>query len=142
MARPRKPTALVVASGRDQVNPGRYKERIQNEPDVSTGIGDPPDYIKNTDECLARDAWRQFCIEIPWLNQSHTALLEAASLIRGDIMAGNSPGVPRLTLMRALLQSLGATPSDSSKIGVSPGKEGEGKVAAKSIFKDDDDDDD
>lgn len=145
MGRPRKPTALQEAAGRTGVNPGRYTFRQQNEPDVDSKIGDPPDYILNTDENKARDAWRMYSIEIPWLNTSHRSLIEAASLIRGEILAGKMPGIQRLSLLRGILQSLGATPSDSSKVGASgsppPSGDGESKPK-KSIFSDDDDDDD
>lgn len=115
--RPRKPTALQVASGRDKQNPGRYRDRKKNEPTGLADVGDPPDYIQDTEQCYARKAWREFAIELPWLTQSDRALLEAACLIRGDIMAAKVVvGVPRLTLLRGILQSLGATPADKSKV--------------------------
>lgn len=114
--RPRKPTALQTAKGADLKNAGRYRDRKKNEPTGLDGVGDPPAYIKDTPECKARAAWKEFAIECPWLTQSDRALLEAASMIRGDIMAGQAVGVPRLTLLRGILQSLGATPADKSKV--------------------------
>lgn len=131
--RPRKPTSLQVAAGRDTKDPGRYRERKKNEPSGLDGVGDPPDYIVDSKECKARSAWREFAIECPWLTQSDRALLEAASMIRGEIMAGGMPGVPRLTLLRGILQSLGATPADKSKVmggggGDDPDKEKEGSL--------------
>lgn len=131
--RPRKPTSLQVAAGRDVVHPERYRDRKKNEPTGLADVGDPPDYIKDTPECKARSAWREFAIECPWLTQSDRALLEAASMIRGDIMAGQAVGVPRLTLLRGILQSLGATPADKSKVmggggGDDPDKEKEGSL--------------
>lgn len=127
--RPRKPTALQVAAGRDKKNPGRYRDRKTNAPTGLADVGDPPDYIKDTPECRARSAWKEFAIECPWLTQSDRALLEAASMIRGDIMAGQNVGVPRLTLLRGILQSLGATPADKSKVmsGAGSGDDDDGK---------------
>lgn len=116
MARPRKPLALQIAKGADIKNPGTYRQRKKNEPTGLDAVGDPPPYIKDTPECKARTAWKEFAIECPWLTQSDRALLEAASMIRGDIIAGQIVGVPRLTLLRSMLQSLGATPADKSKV--------------------------
>lgn len=122
--RPRKPTALQEAAGRDKQNPARYRDRKSNTPDGMGDLGDPPDYITDTPECKARSAWFAFAKELPWLNKSDTAILEAACMIRGDVMAKQAVGVPRLTLLRGLLQSLGATPADKSK--VTSGASGEG----------------
>lgn len=133
--RPRKPTALQEAAGRDKQNPGRYRDRKSNKPDGMGDLGDPPDYITDTPKCMARSAWFAFAEELPWLNKSDTAILEAACMIRGDIMAKEIVGVPRLTLLRGLLQSLGATPADKSK--VTSGKTGEGdepEGGAEDIF--------
>lgn len=133
--RPRKPTALQVASGRDKQNPGRYRDRKKNEPTGLSDLGDPPDYIQDTEQCLARSAWREFSIELPWLTQSDRALLEAACLIRGDIMAAKVVvGVPRLTLLRGILQSLGATPADKSKVMSGAGSDDDNKKDEEDIF--------
>lgn len=135
--RPRKPTALQVASGRDKQNPGRYRDRKKNEPTGLADVGDPPDYIKDTKECRARSAWKEFAIECPWLTQSDRALLEAASMIRGDIMAGQIVGVPRLTLLRSILQSLGATPADKSKVMGGSGGDDDKNKEEEDIFSED-----
>lgn len=135
--RPRKPVALQVASGRDKQNPGRYRDRKKNEPTGLADVGDPPDYIKDTPECRARSAWKEFAIECPWLTQSDRALLEAASMIRGDIMAGQIVGVPRLTLLRGILQSLGATPADKSKVMSGAGGDDDDKKDEENIFNED-----
>lgn len=116
MARPRKPTALQEAAGRDKQNPGRYRDRKSNAPTGLDGVGDPPDYLQDSNECKARSAWLEFAVELPWLTQSDRAILEAACLIRGDVIARQAVGVPRLTLLRGILQSLGATPADKSKV--------------------------
>lgn len=134
--RPRKPTTLQVAAGRDKQNPGRYRERKQNEPTGLADVGDPPDYLKDTADSFPRKAWREFAIECPWLTQSDRALLEAACMIRGDIMGGQIPGVPRLTLLRGILQSLGATPADKSKV-MSGAGSGDDKPKEASIFNED-----
>jgi hypothetical protein len=134
--RPPKPTALQVASGRDEQNPGRYRDRKKNEPTGLSDVGDPPDYIKDTPECMARTAWKTFSIEIPWLTQSDRANLELACKIRGAIIADQEVGVPRMTLLRGLLQSMGATPADKAKIvGGGSASDEETKERKTELFK-------
>lgn len=135
--RPRKPTSLQVAAGRDKQNPGRYRDRKKNEPDGLEGLGDPPDYIQDTNECKARTAWKTFAIECPWLTQSDRAIIEVACKIRGDLIAMQDVGVPRLTLLRGLLQSIGATPADKSKVFSGAGSEPD-KPKEGDIFSEDD----
>lgn len=136
VGRPRKPTALQVASGRDKQNPGRYRDRKKNEPTGLSGVGDPPDYIVDTDVCHARKAWKEFAVELPWLTESDRSILEVACKIRGDLMAMQDVGVPRLTLLRGLLQSLGATPADKSKV-MGGGGEGKKTEEGDNIFDED-----
>jgi hypothetical protein len=114
--RPRKPLAKAKIEGRDKIHAGRYSGR--NEPKGTEGAGDPPDYLQDVDGNLTRTAWYLFTIEIPWLNSSHRSLLEMASLIRGEIIAGGMPGIQRLNALRMMLAQMGATPADATKVGV------------------------
>lgn len=134
MPRPRKPDALQIAAGRDKQNPGRYRDRKKNVPDGLGDVGDPPPYLVDTKDCHPRRAWKEFVIELPWLTQSDRALLEAACMVRGDIMAGQVVGVPRLTLLRGILQSLGATPADKSKVMGGQGKGDDDDDEKEDIF--------
>ena len=56
-----------------------------------------------------------FVREIPWLMESDRGLLEAASIARGALIAGQM-SVPLLRELRTLCSLLGATPVDRSKI--------------------------
>ncbi len=62
------------------------------------------------------EAWHTFADELPWLNQSHRALVGIASEIRGRLIAGEDIGVKAMNLLRLCLGSMGATPADSSKV--------------------------
>jgi phage terminase small subunit len=116
MPRPRKPLALAKVEGRDKTHKSRYSGR--NEPKGIGPIGDPPPHIQDVDGCLTRTAWIRFTIEIPWLQEADTSLLEMASLIRGEILAGGVPGIQRINALRMMLAQMGATPADRTKIGV------------------------
>lgn len=61
-------------------------------------------------------AWRTFEAEAPWLNFSHRALVEIASVVRARLTAGEDVGVQALNLLRLSLGSMGLTPVDASKV--------------------------
>ena len=54
MSRPRKPTALLEASGAFRKNPARRRARL-NEPEGTGPIGEPPEWL-NAGE---RECWRE-----------------------------------------------------------------------------------
>lgn len=110
MPRPRVPKAKAIASGRTSHDPKRFKNRT--EPKVTKAIGQPPKWMK-PDQAKA---WKLFSDELPWLNGSHRALLEIASVIRARVTSGEDVGVQALNLLRQCLGQMGATPADSSKI--------------------------
>jgi hypothetical protein len=47
MGRPRKPTAILKASGALHEHPGRYRDRL-NEPKPTGRLGPPPDWFNET----------------------------------------------------------------------------------------------
>lgn len=110
MARPRVPRAKAAVEARDKKNPQRFKNR--KEPTSDTELGDPPDWMGGEQ----RLAWRTFQKEIPWLNASHRGVVEIATIIRARLMSGEECGVQALNLLRQCLGSMGATPSDASKV--------------------------
>lgn len=65
-------------------------------------------------------AWQTIAVEIPWLNYSHRALVEIASVVRARLASGKEVGVQAMNLLRQCLGQMGATPSDASKVGVKP----------------------
>jgi hypothetical protein len=62
------------------------------------------------------EAWRGFESELPWLNHSHRCIVEIASILRARLESGNEVGTKALSLLRLCLSSMGATPSDASKV--------------------------
>lgn len=116
MARPRNPLAKAKAEGRDKMNAGRFKDRA--EPKVNDPLGNPPSWIKDTEGCQAKAAWKIFQKELPWLNQSHRTLVGMAANIQGRIMAGQEVGVQAMNLLRQMLGQMGATPADATKVTV------------------------
>jgi hypothetical protein len=98
--------------GRHTINAGRYK---RNEPTAAV-IGDPPSWMAE----IQGEAWRDFAAELPWLNRSHRCLLEVACILRARLQSGGDVGTKALSLLRLCLSSLGATPSDASKVSWSP----------------------
>lgn len=118
MARPRTPRAKAAVEARDKKDPGRFKNR--KEPKVAAGIGPAPAWMKPEQ----KKVWDKFAAELPWLNASHVALLEIATVQRARLVAGEDVGVQALGLLRQCLSQMGATPADASKITV-PDDEGE-----------------
>jgi hypothetical protein len=110
VARPRIPKAKAKLEARDKVNAGRFKNR--KEPTSPDDLGDPPEWMGGEQ----RLAWRTFQKEIPWLNCSHRGLVEIATIIRARLTAGEEVGIQALNLLRQCLGSMGATPSDASKV--------------------------
>lgn len=114
MARPRTPRAKAAVEARDKKDPQRFEGR--NEPRVEGALGDPPDWLVDTNASKARSAWLLFQREIPWLNESHRMLVGLAANIQGRVMANQEVGVQALNLLRQCLGQMGATPSDASKV--------------------------
>lgn len=110
MARPRTPKAKAALEARDKINAGRFKNR--KEPTSPDELGNPPEWMGGEQ----RSVWKVFQREIPWLNGSHRGLVEIATIIRARLTAGEEVGIQALNLLRQCLGSMGATPSDSSKV--------------------------
>lgn len=113
MPRPKKPFALAVVTGATVKDPQRYRQR---GPQDLPPLGDPPDWLPETDANRARSAWMEIAAEAPWLNNSHRGLTEIAALVRGKLIAGVDVGVQALGLLRLCLSSMGLTPGDAHKV--------------------------
>jgi hypothetical protein len=118
MAKPRTPKAKLIATGQTEgTHAANYKDR--KELPARGPLGNPPKWMKKASQI---EAWKTFEDELYWLNHSHRGLVEIASEIRGRLIAGEEVGVQALNLLRQCLGSMGATPSDSSKVSL-PGDE-------------------
>jgi hypothetical protein len=125
MPRPRVPLIKAQTTGRTLRNPKRFKNRT--EPTGLGPLGPPPKFLKTASQ---KEAWNTFATELFWLNSSHRALVGIASDIRGRQIAGEEVGVKALNLLRMILNSMGATPSDASKVSM-PDEGGPEDPAAK-----------
>ena len=113
MARPRTPIAKAALTGADKINPGRFASR--SEPQASgRPLGKAPGYLPPS----ARKAWAVFADELPWLTHEDRGAVEIVSLMRAQIMDGNTAELPASFFgnYRMALSSLGATPVDRSKV--------------------------
>ena len=120
MARPRTPKAKASVTGQADKKRTRYDAR--NEPKITDPIGDPPEWIVDTDTSKAASAWRLFAREIPWLNSSHRIFVAMACKYQGRIMAGEDIGIQAMNGLRQMLGQMGATPADSSKVAIPDGE--------------------
>lgn len=112
MARPRLPPAKAKATGADVKKKARFEGR--NAPAVRDGVGEPFPWLTD----MAQQAWREIVAEVPWLNSSHRGFLAIAANIRGRMIAGDDVGVQAMNLLRQCYGQMGATPADSTKVGV------------------------
>lgn len=99
----RLPAGKAKVTGASQKNPGRHKGRA--DPKVAP-IGAPPAHLT----LHGKRAWERFRKELPWLVASDAALLEVASIVRGEMLAGDIPGVTKLSMYQSVLGKLGASP--------------------------------
>lgn len=111
MPRPRVPLIKAHTTGRTIRNPKRFADR--KEPTGLGPLGAPPKWLKTPSK---QEAWNTFADDLPWLNKSHRTLVGIASDIQGRLIAGDDVGVKALSLLRMILNSMGATPSDASKV--------------------------
>jgi len=110
MPRPRTPLAKAAVSGAALIHPERHSARTVSK--RVRAIGEP--YKTMTLE--QRDAWSDFCDELPWLNSSHRALLQVACILRARLNADSEIGVNQLQTYSAILSKLAATPVDETKV--------------------------
>ena len=114
MAKPRIPLAKAKLEGRDKKDPQRFKGR--NEPLPNAPLGDPPEWLEDTENSKQRAAWSLFRSEIPWLTEQDRLLVQMACTIQGRLMAKQEVGVQSMGLLRQMLSQMGATPADRSKV--------------------------
>lgn len=110
MPRPRLPQAKAEVSGAILQNAGRFADR--SAPKRTRPLGEP--YARMTDE--QKEAWEEFRSELPWLNSSHRALLQLASVLRARLNSDPDMGVNALQAYSAILSKLAATPVDETKV--------------------------
>jgi|SRR5450755_3936662 hypothetical protein len=129
MPRNRTPLAKAKATGRTLHDPARFKNR--KEPPSKGPLGKPPRWMTTANQI---EAWKTFADELPWLNQSHRALVGIASGIRAKLMSGEDISVNGLNLLRLCLGQMGATPVDSSRLSLPDDDDEEDDDVSKKYF--------
>ncbi len=110
MARPRKPTELLILTG--GYRPDRHARR-RGAPKSERAIGDPPGHLA-PDEAAA---WREFCRDTPAgvLTSADRWILEMAARLVARSRREGLTGA-ELGHLRACLGELGATPASRSRV--------------------------
>jgi hypothetical protein len=108
MPRPRTPTEKVKATGRDVINPARYKNRKERK---SRALGKPSTHLSD----LEKAVWESFKLELPWLSERDRALVEVACQARACLMERGFKADIAAQL-RICLSAMGATPADATKV--------------------------
>lgn len=116
MAKPRLPAAKAEVSGAAIINAGRFKDRMA--PKRTRPLGEP--YATMTDP--QRVAWEEFRDELPWLNNSHRAILRLACMMHVR-MEEADVGVNQIQTYSAILSKLAATPVDETKVSSPDGED-------------------
>src|ERR1700753_3466405 len=98
MARARTPLAKAKATGRTLHDKKRFAGR--SEPVVKDPLGPPPKWMTNKHQ---REAWETLASEVPWLNNSHRAIVSIAAEVLGKQIAGEEMGMNSLNLLRLCL---------------------------------------
>lgn len=109
MAANRLPALKAEVSGAAIKNAARFKDRKTPK---ARPVGEP--FARMSE--LQREAWDQFRDELPWLNNSHRALLEVACNVRARLASGDEVGINVLQTYSAILSKLAATPVDETKV--------------------------
>jgi phage terminase small subunit len=105
----RLPAGKAKVTGAAARSPGRFAKRSNPK---SNALGGAPTHL----ELHAKRAWERFRKELPWLVASDAAMLEVASMIRGEMLAGLPVGVTKLSMYQSVLGKLGASPTDRTKV--------------------------
>lgn len=105
--------------------------RGRNEPTVHAELGDPPEWLADSEHNMPREAWEILRREIPWLNESHRMLVATVCNQLGRLIAGQEIGVQASVFIKQCLSEMGATPSAASKVGAQPNGDEDDDPTAK-----------
>ena len=115
MSRPRLPALRVVVDGADIKNPKRFKRR--RAPKAQRPLGKPSRHL----DLFAYRAFERFRRELPWLKESHRALVDLAATLRGRLLDPTVPiDLKVMQELRRCLGQLGATPADETRLNLTP----------------------
>jgi hypothetical protein len=114
--RPRKPTALLEATGRFLHDPQRRRAR-EHEPKIVGALGEPHRDLNRQEKRI----WRELAGELPPGVAGNSDRLAFRKLVRLESLSRQ--GVTKVTeeqLLRSYLAAFGMTPSDRNRVTVMP----------------------
>jgi phage terminase small subunit len=114
MPTPRKPTAILDASGAFRKNPDRRRV----DPATTGDLGPPPRYFDKTQKKIWKELAEMAPVNV--LANADRWCCELACVLMGQLRAG-SLSVAQGAQLVSLLSRLGLTPADRSRVGVAPG---------------------
>ena len=111
--RQRTPMEIVVATGRDKINPARYADRASFTDKELSPIGDPP---KSAPQRIKK-LWAEFVNEFPWLRESDRAAIYALCVMR-RVIEDNSDECDAKFFKQYFdaLKAIGGTPAERTKM--------------------------
>jgi hypothetical protein len=109
MPRPKIPRQVARITGADVKNPKRYAGRADP---VLPGVGKAPARLSPEQ----RATWADLVSDLPWLRRSDRTLLELACRLTTRMQTDPEMGISALAQLRLCLSSMGATPTDRSKV--------------------------
>lgn len=112
--RPKQPREKAEITGAAAKNPSRHRATPTV---IGEMLGEPSEHLDK----FAMAAWVQFKREVPWLKESHRALMEIACYFRGQMFEGKPLRATDLNSFQSILSKIGATPSDEGKIAAAVG---------------------
>ena len=115
MGKPRKPTALLEASGAFAKNPARGRARA-NEPKPTGALGPPPGWLNKT----AVQCWHDLVARVPYpLTNADDNILAATAYLESKLRRGEA-NLGEIGQYTKCLQQMGMTPSARSNVQVKP----------------------
>ena len=112
MANVRTPLAKAKATGRMQVNPGRYEDRLEASYAENTPLGSAPPHF-----CPIHVAWwDQTKKEIFWLRESDRVVTELLVKLRVVELTATGFNASRFNALMKALTAVGGTPTSRSGI--------------------------
>jgi hypothetical protein len=119
--RPPKPLVLLEMSGSTKRNPGRYKDRMENQLETKGPIGGPPESFVNSSQRIRLTAlWEKITSEAPvgLLTASDREFVEQLCRFGVDAKGCTKTSIRSGQLYVAGLKSLGMTPEGRARSGI------------------------
>jgi hypothetical protein len=112
MSAHRKPLEVILATGGDRINPGRFKGRAQFSESELGELGETP----KTSPQRIKKIWAEFASEFPWLRRSDRAAIFALCLVRAKLEDEGEVDAKLLKQYLDGLKAIGGTPGERTRM--------------------------